>query len=198
MIKIPTIFERNWEGDRKVNAILRVPDFDFEQAIATEKLDGMNVRVTVRNETVVRLEKRRNPSKVQKQNGILDPWYVDADPYNKADAYLFDAVKHTNFTDVPDGEWSAEALGEKIQGNPLNLNGHTLFIFSLDDWKKRVRFENVPYDFEGLKAWLPKQKSKFGTDCGIEGIVWHDLKTGRMCKIKLKDFKLEKSTIRTE
>lgn len=188
MEKIPTIFDRNWEGNRKVNATLVVEGFDFENAIATEKLDGMNVRVTVRSGGVVRVEKRRNPNKIQKQQGIKDPWYVDADELGKADGYIFDAVQHTDFSKVPDGEWSAEALGEKIQGNPLNLNGHTLFIFSLYDWKQKVAYQNVPSDFEGLKSWLPQQKSIFGNDCGIEGIVWHHIETGTMCKIKIKDF----------
>ena len=48
MHKIRTIFDRNWESDRKVNSKLIVTDFDFSKAIATEKLDGMNVRITVR------------------------------------------------------------------------------------------------------------------------------------------------------
>ena len=188
MHKIRTIFDRNWEGDRKVNSKLIVNDFDFSKAIATEKLDGMNVRITVRQETVVRVEKRRNPSKAQKQEGIKDPWYVDANREDKGDTYLFDAVNNTDMIGVPDGEWSAEALGEKIQGNPLNLMGHTLFIFTLENWKRRVIYENVPTDFEGLKSWLPEQKSLFGNDCGIEGLVWHNLETGEMCKIKVKDF----------
>ena len=188
MEKIPTIFDRNWEGNRKINPQLNVSNFDFTNAIATEKLDGTNVRVTVRNETVVRLEKRRNPNKEQKKQGIKEPWYVDANELDKADMYLFDAVKNTNFSNVPDGEWSAEALGEKIQGNPLNLEGHTLFIFSLDTWKQKIIFENVPTDFEALKVWLPAQKSLFGNNCNIEGLVWHNLQTGEMCKIKVKDF----------
>jgi hypothetical protein len=188
MEKIPTIFDRNWEGNRKVNSTLVVENFDFANSLATEKLDGTNVRVTVRNHIVVRVEKRRNPDKAQKNNGIVDPWYVDASESDSADAYIFDAVKGTDFTSVPDGEWSAEALGEKIQGNPLNLVGHRLFIFSLSDWCEKVAFENVPTDFESLKKWLPEQKTKFGNDTGIEGIVWHNLKTGEMCKIKIKDF----------
>jgi hypothetical protein len=192
MKKIPTIFDRNWDGDRKVNATLIVPDFDFQNAIATEKLDGTNVRVTVRNHTVVRVEKRRNPNKIQKKQGIKNPWYVDASELDKSDAYIFDAVQNTDFSDVPDGEWSAEALGEKIQGNPLNLQGHQLFVFSLDSWKQKVIYPNVPTEFEALKKWLPLQKSIFGNDCGIEGIVWHDLNTGAMCKIKLKDFSYKK------
>ena len=48
-------------------------------------------------------------------------------------------------------------------------------------------FEGVPIDYEGLKAWLPAQKSKYGNDCGIEGIVWH-CENGDMYKIKVKDF----------
>lgn len=188
MEKIPTIFDRNWDTDRKVNARLVVEDFDFKNSLATEKLDGTNVRVTVRNHTVVRLEKRRNPDKQQKANGIKDPWYVDADPKDKADSYLFEAVSNTDFATVPDGEWSAEALGEKIQGNPLQLEGHTLFFFSLPDWRQKVSYEEVPTDFEGLKKWLPEQQSKFGNSSGIEGIVWHNPETGAMCKIKVKDF----------
>ncbi|WP_207424125.1 hypothetical protein [Desertivirga brevis] len=188
MEKIPTIFDRNWETDRKVNEKLVVEHFDFNNAIATEKLDGTNVRVTVRNHTVVRVEKRRNPDKIQKAKGIVDPWYVDADERDRADAYIFEAVKNTDFSGVPDGEWSAEALGEKIQGNSLNLIGHTLFIFSLPEWREKVKYENVPTEFEALKKWLPEQKTKFGNGTGIEGIVWHHVHTGEMCKIKLKDF----------
>ncbi len=188
MEKIPTIFDRNWETNRKVNEKLVVEHFDFDNSIATEKLDGTNVRVTVRNHIVVRVEKRRNPDKNQKAKGIVDPWYVDAIETDNADGYIFDAVNNTDFSTVPDGEWSAEALGEKIQGNPLNLVGHTLFIFSLADQREKVKFDNVPTDFEGLKKWLPEQKTKFGNDTGIEGIVWHNLKTGEMCKIKIKDF----------
>jgi len=58
----------------------------------------------------------------------------------------------------------------------------------LPDWKKKVFFKDVPTDFEELKNWLPNQKSLFGNDCGIEGIVWHHIETDQMVKIKLKDF----------
>jgi len=48
-------------------------------------------------------------------------------------------------------------------------------------------FDAVPTDYNSLKEWLPKQKSKYGNNCGIEGIVWH-CKNGDMYKIKNKDF----------
>lgn len=113
MRKILTIFDRNWETNRKVNPKIIV-DFDFDRAIATEKLDGTNIRITVRKETVVRIEKRRNPNKIQKQKGIIEPWYIDVDEYSPQDKWIIDAIKNTEYSNVPDGEWSAEAIGKNI------------------------------------------------------------------------------------
>lgn len=183
MHKIKTIFERDWEGDRKVIDKLIV-DFNFASAVATEKLDGTNVRLTIRNHSCVRLEKRRNPDKRQKANGIEEPWYIDASEFAAEDKWIFDALKNTDLSTIEDGEWSGEALGKNIQGNPLNLDKNTIVLFSCG---KAPIFENVPTSYTELKEWLPKQKSKFGNDCGIEGIVWHG-QDGQMVKIKLKDF----------
>lgn len=182
MKKIPTIFERNWDGNRKVVDKLTV-EYPFDEATATEKLDGMNVRLTVRNHTLIRLEKRRNPSKIQKAKGIIDPWYVDADEYAPEDKYLWEAAKNTDLSGVPDGEWSGEAMGPKIQGNPLALNNHTVCLFSLG---QAPALEGVPFTYNELKEWLPKQKSSFG-EGAIEGVVWHHPTAG-MVKIKAKDF----------
>lgn len=182
MKKIKTIFER---VNGKVIDVLVEPLLDkLATSKATEKLDGMNVRVTIRQNTCVRLEKRRNPDKIQKHKGIIEPWYVDASEYDPQDKYLCDALKNTDLSQLPDGEWSGEALGPNIQGNPLNLENNRIVFFTLE---QAPVFENVPTDYEGLKAWLPKQKSKYGNNCGIEGIVWHS-KSGEMYKIKRKDF----------
>ena len=75
-------------------------------------------------------------------------------------------------------------MGTNIQGNPLNLETNRIVFFTLN---QAPIFENVPTTFTELKDWLPKQKSKYGNDCKIEGIVWH-CKNGEMYKIKLKDF----------
>lgn len=183
MKKILTIFDRDWDGDKTVVDKLCV-DFDFASATATEKLDGMNVRLTVRNRTLVRVEKRRNPDKAQKHAGIQDPWYVDADEYAKEDAYLYEASLNTDLSDIPDGEWSGEALGPKIQGNPLNLESHRVVLFSCG---KAPVLSDVPTSYGDLRDWLKQAKSIYGNDCGIEGIVWHG-KDGSMVKIKTKDF----------
>ena len=187
MKKIQTIFERDWEGNKTVidKYIEGFSPEILNYAVATEKLDGMNVRATIRGGTCVRLEKRRNPDKIQKHKGITEPWYVDADLYSPADKWIVDALKNTDLSQLPDGEWSGEALGKNVQGNPLNLSDNRIVFFTLG---QAPIFENVPVEFEGLKVWLPAQKSKYGNDCGIEGIVWH-CKNGDMFKIKVKDFK---------
>ena len=191
MNKIKTIFDRDWQGDRKV-IDKYIEEFNPDlliDATATEKLDGMNVRATLRNGISVRLEKRRNPDKIQKAKGIKEPWYKDADEYSPEDKWLFDALKNTNLLELPDGEWSGESLGTNIQGNPLNLENNRIVFFSLG---QAPIFDNVPLTFDGLKEWLPNQKSKYGNSCGIEGIVWH-CKNGEMFKIKLKDFTGDKN-----
>lgn len=186
MNKIPTIFERDWEGNRGViDKYAESIDIEkLKKAVATEKLDGTNVRVTVRNHTAVRLEKRRNPDKIQKHKGIKDPWYVDAFENEPSDKWLYDALKNTDLSDILDGEWSGEAIGVNIQGNPLGLDKNIIVFFTLG---QAPVFDNVPTTFNELKEWLPKQKSKYGNG-SIEGIVWHYNERVQM-KIKAKDFK---------
>lgn len=187
MKKIKTIFERNWAGDGKITTDYAegVSNEQLLAAIATEKLDGQNVRLTVRNHKLMRLEKRRNPSKLEKAQGIEEPWYMDADEYAPNDKYMWEAAKATDLTHIPDGEWSGECLGKDIQGNPLNLADNRVVLFSCN---QAPIFTEVPTSYEGLKGWLPLQKSKYGNDCGIEGIVWH-CENGDMFKIKTKDFR---------
>lgn len=185
MHKIPTIFDRDWEGNRGVVDKLKTTNFDFEQAIPTEKVDGTNVRVTIRSGKAVRLEKRCNPNKRQKLEGIEEPWYIDADQNDPQDKWIWDALNNSILEDLPDGEWSAEAIGKNIQGNPLKLEGNRLLFFTLG---QAPVLENVPTTFDELKAWLPKQRSKLNPEAYIEGIVWHH-PDGSMVKIKAKDFK---------
>ena len=185
MKKIKTIFKRDWEGNHKVINEY-IDGFDPEilkKAIATEKADGTNVRITVRNKTIVRLEKRCNPSKLQKAKGIEDPWYVDADRNDPGDQYIWEATYDFDASSLADGEYSAEAIGPKIQGNKLELTKHELYLFSV--YPKSILNAAISYD--ELKEWLPKQKSLINPEVGIEGIVWH-CQNGEMFKIKLKDF----------
>ena len=188
MEKIPTIFNRG--PDFKVMDEIREGcEWVFAgEGKATEKLDGTNVRLTVRagtvlTGTVVRVEKRRNPSKVQKAQGISTPWYVDADEAAKEDKWIFEAVSNTDTSNFPEGEHSCEALGPRIQGNPLGLENHLCVPFNL----AIPVFEDIPLTFDAMQEFITGLESKFSPNNPVEGIVFHH-SDGRRAKIKIKDF----------
>jgi hypothetical protein len=183
MEKIPTIFDRG-DGFKVINQPRAGCEWVFRgEGRATEKIDGMNVRLTVRSGQLVRVEKRRNPSKLQKQKGIIDGWYVDADEFSKEDKWIFEAVRGTDLHSWPDGEHSAEALGPNIQGNPLGLTAHICVPFNLEI----PAYENVPRTYEGLKEFVGTLESRYSPGHLAEGIVFHH-PDGRRAKIKRKDF----------
>jgi len=183
MEKIPTIFDRG-DNFRVVDKVREGCEWVLAgEGTATEKLDGMNVRLTIRKGECVRVEKRRNPSKIQKKKGIIDGWYIDADQYGPEDKYIYEAVKNTDTSQWPDGEHPCEALGPKIQGNPLGLELHRCVPFNLEI----PTFDGVPRTYEGLQKLLAELESKFSPQHLAEGIVFHH-PDGRRAKIKRKDF----------
>jgi hypothetical protein len=183
MEKIPTIFERG-DGFKVMNQPRKGCEWVFAgEGRATEKIDGTNVRITVRSGQVVRVEKRRNPNKIQKQQGIIDGWYVDADEFGKEDKWIFESVRGTDVSGWPDGEHSAEAVGPHVQGNPLGLPKDICVPFNLEI----PAYDDVPRTYEGLKAFLANLDSKFSPGHLAEGIVFHH-PDGRRAKIKRKDF----------
>lgn len=211
MRKVPTIFDRDWSGNSGVIEKLIVHP---GAAIATEKINGTNVRVTIRTDAQepggpssfavpVRLEKRRNPSREQKADGITEPWYVDARRDDPADQYLFQALAATPLLDIPEGEWSAEATGPKIQGNPLKLDQHRLLFFDLDRLPGELCVPvlvdcpsliypvvgdlDVKLFFDALQSYLDTTHSQVNPEVGIEGVVWHG--GDGWAKIKRADFK---------
>src|SRR5262249_31804569 len=149
------------------------------EGVGTEKLDGTNVRLTVRSGQLVRVEKRRNPSKAQKQRGIIDGWYVDADEISAQDKWIFIAANATDVSTWPDGEHSGEALGPSIEGNPLGLGGGTCVPFNL----AVPSYVDVPRAFDELRAFLADLESRYAPGHLAEGIVFHHA-DGRRAKIK--------------
>ncbi len=183
MEKIPTVFDRD-RNFRVTDKVREGCEWVFEgEGTPTEKLDGTNVRLTIRNGAVVRVEKRRNPSKVQKQKGIKDGWYVDADEFGPDDKWIFEAVRGTDVSDWPDGEHSCEALGPMIQGNPLGLEHHLCVPFNMTI----PIYTNVPRSYKGLRDLLQQLESRYSPGHLAEGIVFHH-PDGRRAKIKRKDF----------
>lgn len=183
MEKIPTLFERD-ERFRVVDKPRAECDWVFEgSGIGTEKLDGTNIRLTVRSGQLVRVEKRRNPSKAQKQQGIKDGWYVDAQEDAADDKWILAAARNTDLSGWPDGEHPCEALGPRIQGNPLELGEHRCVPFNLEV----PTYTEVPRGYQELRGFLAGLESKFAPGHLAEGIVFHH-PDGRRAKIKRKDF----------
>lgn len=183
MEKIPTLFERD-DRFRVVDRPRADCTWVFEgEGVGTEKLDGSNVRLTVRSGEIVRVEKRRNPSKAQKQQGIVDGWYVDTAEGSAEDKWILEAARNTDVSGWPDGEHSCEALGPRIQGNPLELEGHRCVPFNL----RVPAYENVPRSYKELQDFLAALDSRFAPGHLAEGIVFHH-PDGRRAKIKRKDF----------
>lgn len=183
MEKIPTLFER--DEHFKVIDSLR-PECDWVlrgEGTPTEKLDGTNIRLTTRAGQIVRVEKRRNPSKAQKQLGIADGWYADADEGAAEDKWILAAARNTDVSAWPDGEHSCEALGPRIQGNPLQLPDLVCVPFNLEV----PAYTSVPRSYAGLQELLAALESKFAPGHLAEGIVFHH-PDGRRAKIKRKDF----------
>lgn len=183
MEKIPTLFER----DERFHVVDRPrPEcaWVFEGAgVGTEKLDGTNVRLTVRSGHLVRVEKRRNPGKAQKQLGIVDGWYVDTDADSAEDKWILAAAGNTDVSGWPDGEHPCEALGPRIQGNPLALDDHLCVPFDL----QAPRLPEVPRTYEELREFLAGLESRYSPGRLAEGVVFHH-PDGRRAKIKRKDF----------
>jgi hypothetical protein len=186
MKKIPTVFERDWNGDRsRVTPQIHAGCewVTAGEGRATVKVDG--TCCLVRDN---KLYKRRELRK------------GDASPAN------FEAVDHDEETgktvgwvpvgDGPEDKWHREAfarlvppledgtyelVGPKVQGNVENHPHHDLL------WHGSMSIEDAPRDYEGLRDWMQ------GLD--IEGIVWHWKQSDgsvKMAKLKLRDFGIKR------
>lgn len=181
MKKIPTMFERDWEGDR--SRVLDKPHPDcgwvfVGEGVATRKLDG--TCCMVRNG---KLYKRRELRK----GDVAPPDFEQAD----FDEETGKTVGWVPVGDGPEDRWHKAALAEnegwpdgtyeligpKVQGNPEGWPGHQLIQHGM------IMEDDVPRTFDGLRSWLAGQD--------IEGIVFHH-PDGRMAKIKLRDFGLRR------
>lgn len=187
MKKVPTIFERDWNGDK--SRVLDRPHPDCAwvfagEGYATRKLDG-----TCCLARDGKLFKRREIKKGQTpppdfemadaddETGKIVGWVpVGSGPEDKYHREAFDGAPSV----YSDGTY--ELVGPNVQGNPEGYESHRLVPHS------SLRINDVPpRDFNGLRNWLS------GRD--IEGLVFHH-PDGRMAKIKLRDFGLKREKVR--
>jgi hypothetical protein len=177
--KIPTMYVRDWGGDRSRVLDEPHPECDWVfagEGTATRKLDG--TCCMVRGGQLFKRRELKTGDAVpvgfeqaghDEETGKTVGWApVGPGP---EDRYHREAWADGG---IPDGTY--ELLGPKIQGNPEGVDTHRLALHG-------VVAMDAPRTFDALRAWLATQD--------IEGIVFHH-PDGRMAKIKKRDFGLRR------
>jgi len=180
MKKIPTIFERDWHGDK--SRVLNKPTDAwhkivraFPYALPTEKWDGTCCAV------IGGVLYKRYDAK----NGKTPP--AGAIPCCEPDEKTGHHPHWLPVRDGPEDQWfrsvskpindgTYELIGEKIGGNPYGIKGHEFRRHG-----DRIICKAVPLDYAVIRTIL--------ADLPIEGIVWW-LAGDPIGKIKRTDFGL--------
>lgn len=203
MKKIPSLFKRDYDGDRLVyDEVVEGCEWVLAgEGVATEKYDGTACMV---QDGVLYKRYDRKPSKSAKRRHKEGELWQESELKPAPDGWIPAQDEPDLVTghwpgwlrvgDGPEDKWHREAfsthvqlagwrdlqktyelIGPKVQGNPYNLESHVLQFHG-------PVLTNAPRTFEEIRDYLEQ------TD--IEGIVWHH-PDGRMAKIKRRDFGLD-------
>lgn len=188
MKKIPTLFVRDWDGDRRYVLPEVTPGCEWViagEGTPTRKYDG----------TCVMYDGDRWWARREVKEGKAAPAgfvALETDP-EAAKTVGWEPIELSAFAKwhaearsgaespqggAPGGSWlvgTYELVGPKINGNPEREERHLLLFHA---WAYRL--PDAPRDFDGLATWLHAHR--------FEGIVWHH-PDGRMAKIKKRDFR---------
>jgi hypothetical protein len=187
-LESPFIRKLNEKGEYLVTSEINqecawIFEGDENDVLATEKLDGTNVSIIIENGKITRIFNRTN----------------EIPFFNKGSKHIIEAVLNSferRYCDFTDGQYFGEVIGPKLNGNPYQLNEHLWIPFdtycrnhlAYKSWHK------YPKTFENIKNWFFNEikdggifslfMKKRGIDIQPEGIVFHNLKTGQMCKLR--------------
>jgi len=180
MRKIPTIYVRDWNGDKSRVTKEREPlcDWVFRgEGTATRKRDGAaclfhNCILYARFDA----KHGKTPpadfmpaQEPDRETGHWPGWV----PVGAKPEYKHHRAALADLEPVEPGTY--ELCGPKVQGNPEGFDKLMLIRHGTET------LDNVPTDFDALADWFKTAK--------IEGVVWHHA-DGRMAKIKRRDFGL--------
>lgn len=190
MKKISTLFKKDIKNlGRVVNEINPENRWVLNgEAVATQKFDGSACAV-INGKLFKRYDAKRGKTApegaipCQEADPVTGhhPHWVACHPAGKEDAYFwegFHALAESG--KVEDGTY--ELIGEKVQGNPENIKGHLL----VKHGSEILNLESL--DFEWIKSFLSNPENN------MEGIVFHHIADGRMCKIRKSDFGIRRKT----
>ena len=194
MKKIPTLFKRNYDGDRLVcNEVVEGCEWVIKgEGIPTEKFDG--TCCMVKNGILYKRYDRKDgkpeppgwiealPKETNEAGKThwLGWALIGEGPEDKRHREAFKLLLQTWSGQLHRMDDTYELIGPKVQNNPYGLTHHVLWYHGL---KTRTvnsdTYGNIPRNFDGLRSWFVQNE--------IEGVVWHH-PDGRMCKIKRRDF----------
>lgn len=186
MRKIISLFQRNYDGDRKVRDEV-TPEASWVtqgEGVATRKWDGIAVLVQG-GKVFKRYDAktgRTPPADFVPAQPSADPvtghwpgWVPAEGPDSRyvQEAVVAAAVKYPQ--GIPDGTYEVcgPRIGTRHGANPERLEQHVLIPHGKDV------LQDCPRDFASIMEYL--------RDKPIEGVVWHH-PDGRMVKIKKADF----------
>ena len=190
MNKIPTLYVRDWNGDRSrvlptLNVVLP------EGAVATVKWDGTSVliegdtawkRYELKPGKPAPSDFRPATPEPDPETGKQPGWLpiMEFDPADKWHREALDTAEWFNPDEsrclISDGTY--ELIGPKVQGNPYGRMEHWLVPHGCD------KIHACPTDYAGLLDFFQSERGS-----GMEGIVWWA--NGKpVAKIKRRDFGL--------
>lgn len=183
MKKISTLYKKNPENlGRVINEINPENEWVFKgEGIATRKFDGTAAAI-IKGELYKRYDVKKgrqvppNAIPCQEPDEITGhhPHWVKCERGTPEDKYFFDGFDALENRE--DGTY--ELCGKKVQGNPEKIDGHKLVKHGIE------KMEVPDLSFEGLQYLL--------SISDVEGIVFHHVSDGRMCKIRKSDFGIKR------
>lgn len=178
MKKLSTLFKKDPKDlGRVINEINPENEWAFKFGIPTRKFDGTSCAI-IDGELYKRFDLKKGrilppnaiPCQEADKNTGHHPHWVKCDRNDNSNKWHF--VAFDELENKEDGTY--ELCGKKVQGNPENIKGHKLIKHGSE------KLNLINFDFERVKHFL--------TVNDIEGIVFHHLTDGRMCKIRKSDF----------
>jgi hypothetical protein len=158
------------------------------EVLCTEKLNGTDVSIIIEGGKITRIFNRTQ----------------EIPFFNKGSKFITEAVLNSferGYCDFTDGQYFGEVIGLKVNGNPYKLDTHLWIPFNTycrehlayKSWHKYSKeFDNIQKWFLGeikdggiFSLFLRKR----GIEGKPEGVVFHNLKTGQMAKLRLDMFK---------
>lgn len=165
------------------------PDYQWifdgkeDEVVCMEKLNGTNVSILIKDAVITGIWNRKNRI----------PFF------NKGQAFIVQGILESyqkGYCELEDGQHFGELIGPKLQKNPMSGKTHLWIPFMSFGMKILCYKSWHKYDktFDAISEWFRKPISeggifslyarRRGLEVQPEGVVFHNLKTGQMCKLR--------------